>query len=85
MVFNPAMFGVNPEQMQAAREIGRHLRVEIRKCPREGRLEIRYVAINPGDTKALETAANGIDTLAEQLAYMHDAMFGMKGEIVHVG
>jgi thiamine monophosphate synthase len=22
MVFNPAMFGVNPEQMQAAREIG---------------------------------------------------------------
>jgi len=85
MVFNPAMFGVNPEQMQAAHEIGRHLRVEIRKCPREGRLEIRFVAINPGDTKALETAANGVDTLAEQLAYMHDTMFGMKGEIIHVG
>ena len=83
MVFNPGMFGVTPQQMQAAREIGRHLRIEIRKCPREGRLEIRYIAINPGDTKALETATNGVDTLAEQLACMHDTMFGMKGKIVH--
>jgi hypothetical protein len=85
MVFNPAMFGVTPQQIQAAREIGKHLRIEIKKCPREGRLEIRYIAINREDTKALETAAKSVDTLAEQLAYMHDAMFGMKGEIIHVG
>ena len=43
---NPGIFGVSPQQMQAAREIGNHLRVEIRKCPSKGRLEIRYIAIN---------------------------------------
>ncbi len=85
MVFNPGMFGVIPQQMQAAREIGKHLRIEIRKCPREGRLEIRYVATNTGDAKSLETAANGVNTLAEQLAYMHDPMFGMKGTIIYMG
>ena len=84
MAFNPGMFGVSPQQIQAAHEIGNHLKIEIRKCPREGRLEIKYLAINPEDNKAIETAANGIDTLAEQLAYMHDAMFGMKGKIIHV-
>ncbi len=82
MMFNPGMFGVTPQQMQAAREIGKHLGIEIRKCPKEGRLELTYLVINPGDTKALETAANGIDTLAEQLAYMHDTMFGIKGQII---
>ena len=46
---NPGMFGITPQQMQAAREVGKHLTVEIRKCPRESRLEIRYIAINPGD------------------------------------
>jgi predicted RecB family endonuclease len=83
MMFNPGMFGFSPEQMQSAREVGKHLRTEIRKCPREGRLEIRYLAIHPGDTKALETAAGAVDTLAAQLAYMHDTMFGMKGEIIN--
>ena len=85
MVFNPGIFGVTPQQMQAAREVGRHLRIEIRKCPREGRLEIRYIPINRDDTQAFETAANAVNTLAEQIAYMHDMMFGMKGEIIHVG
>jgi len=84
MAFNPGMFGVSPQQMQQAREVGNHLRVEIRKCPNEGRLEIRYIAINQEDTQALQTAANGVNTLAEQLAFMHDTMFGMKGEIIHV-
>ncbi len=85
MMFNPGMFGLTPQQMQAAREVGKHLRIEIRKCPGEGRLEIRYIAINPGDTQAVETAANAVNSLAEQIAYMHDTMFGVKGQIIHVG
>ena len=78
------MFGFGPEHTQAAREVGKHLKIEIRKCPREGKIEVRYLAFDPADTKALETAANGVDTLAAQLAYMHDTIFGMKGEIIHV-
>jgi heptaprenylglyceryl phosphate synthase len=83
-MFNPAMFGITPQQMQAAQEVGKHIKIEIRKCPREGRLEIRYIAINPGDAQASETAANAVNNLAEQVAGMHDMMFGMKGQIIHV-
>jgi len=85
MMFNSGMFGVTPQQMQAARQIGKHLRIEIKKCPSEGRLEIRYIAINPGDRQAIETAANAVNNWAEQIAVMHDTMFGMKGQIIHVG
>jgi len=82
-MFNPGMLGISPQQMQAAQELGKRLRIEIRKCPAKGRLEVRYIAIDPEDAQAHETAANGVNTLAEQLAYMHDAMFAMKGEIIH--
>ncbi len=35
MTFNPGMIGIDPQQMQAAREVGKHIRLEVRKCPRE--------------------------------------------------
>ena len=49
MTFNPGMMGFDLEQMKAAREVGRRLRLEVRKCPKEGRLEIRYIAVNAED------------------------------------
>ncbi len=82
MTFNPAMFGIDPQQLQAAHEIGKHLKLEIRKCPREGRLEIKYVAINPGDPRAETTIYNCVDGIAMQMAMIHDTMFGMKGKII---
>ena len=83
MTFNPGMMGFDPQQMQAAREIGKHLRLEVRKCPKEGRLEIRYVAINTEEPEAQDTIANCVETLAMQMAMIHDTMFGMKGKIIH--
>ncbi len=82
MTFNPGMMGFDPQQMQAFREIGKHLRLEVRKCPREGRLEVRYVAINPKDPKSQVTIANCVEGLAMQMAVLHDTMFGMKGKII---
>jgi len=83
MTFNPGMMGFDPQQMQAAREIGKNLRLEVRKCPREGRLEIRYVAVNTEEPGAQDTIANCVETLAMQMAMIHDTMFGMKGKIIH--
>jgi len=83
MTLNPGMMGFDPQQIQAAREIGKHLRLEVRKCPKEGRLEIKYVAVNPEDPNAIETIANCVETLTMQMAMIHDTMFGMKGKIIH--
>jgi len=82
MTFNPGMMGFDPQQMQAAREMGKHLRLEVRKCPREGRLEIRYIAVNPEDPRFQGTIVNCVESLAAQMAMIHDTMFGMKGKII---
>jgi hypothetical protein len=85
MTFNPGMMGFDPQQMQAIREIGKHLRLEVREYPKEGRLEIRYVVVNPGDPRSWATMANCVENLAMQMAVIHDTMFGMKGKIIQEG
>ena len=82
MTINPGMMGFDPHQMQAAHEIGKHLKLEVRKCPREGRLEIRYIAVNPEDVRSRGTIANCVEGLAMQMAMIHDTLFGMKGKII---
>ena len=83
MVFSPGMFGLTPEQIAAGKEVGEHLRMQITKYPQEGRLEVRYTLINPEDAKIFDMCT-AVDKLAEQLAYGHATMFGMKGEIINV-
>jgi len=81
--FNPAMFGVDPKQMEGAKEMGKMLRLELRKCPREGRLEIKYIPINPQDPRSQETMVMCIEGFAMQAAMIHDMLLGMKGKIIH--
>jgi len=81
-MFNPAMFGVSPEQMQAAKQIGQLLKVEIKKCPREGRIEIRYVSLHPKDKQSQEAIAGLVNNFAGQMAYLHDMLFSMKGDLI---
>jgi hypothetical protein len=83
MTFNPSMMGFDPQQMAAARELGKRLKIEVRKCPREGQLEIRYIAVNSEEPGAQDAIANCVETLAMQMAMMHDTFFGMKGKIIH--
>lgn len=82
-MFNPAMFGLNPQQMEAAKEIGQHMKMEIRKHHREGRLEVRYVLVNPEEAAGF-SVPQAIDQLAQQLMWGHYTFFGMKGELVDV-
>lgn len=83
MTFNPAVVGLDPQQMAAARELGRLLKLEVRKCPREGRLLIRYITVNAEEPEAQDAMANCVESFAAQLAMMHDTLFGMKGKIIH--
>jgi hypothetical protein len=83
MNFNPAMFGIDPKQLEGARQVGKILRLELRKCPREGRLEIKYIPIDPHDPRAQETVATCIENFAIQAAMIHDMLLGMKGKIIH--
>ena len=80
-MFNPAMFGVSPQQMEQAREVGKHLKMEITKYRKQGKVEVRFFLINPGEQYNL---GEPVDKLADQLAYGFATMFDMKGKIVNV-
>ena len=84
MTFDPGMMGFDPQQMKAAREIGKHIRLEMKKSTKKGRLEIQYIAINPADPKAVDAIANCVESFATQMAVIHDTFFGIKGKITNV-
>ena len=84
MTFDPEMMGFNPEQLAAAREIGKHVRLEMKKSAKQGRLEIQYVSVNPEDPRALAAIANCVESFAMQMASMHDTIFGIKGKITNI-
>jgi hypothetical protein len=80
-MFNPAMFGISPQQMEQAREVGQHLKMEITKYRKQGRIEVKFFLINPHENYPL---SDPVDKLADQLAYGFSTMFDMKGKIVNV-
>jgi len=80
-MINPAMFGVSPQQMEQAKEVGRHLRMEITKYRKQGRLEVRFILINPSEDYDI---ADPVDKLCDQLAWGFDTMFDIKGKIINV-
>ena len=79
-MINPAMFGVSPQQMEQAKEVGQHLRMEIRKYRKEGRLEVRFILINPNENYDI---GDPVDKLCDQLAWGFATMFDIKGKIIN--
>ena len=80
-MFNQGMFGMNPEQMARAQEIGNHLRVEMTNYRQQGRFEVRLVALDPSAEPQIPYMA---DQMCQQLAAILNAMMGVKGKIVNV-
>ena len=80
-MINPAMFGVSPQQMEQAKEVGRHLKMEITKSRKEGRLEVRFILIDPNESYDI---GEPVDKLCDQLAWGFATMFDIKGKIVNV-
>ena len=80
-MINPVMFGLSPQQMEAGKEVGKHLKMEVTKHHKEGRLEIRYILIAPSENFDVGQA---IDQLADQLVWGHYTFFDMKGKVIDV-
>ena len=80
-MFNPGMFGISPQQMEQAREVGQHLRMEITKHRKEGRLEVRFFLLNPDENYDL---GEPVDKLCDQLAWGFGSLFEIKGKIIDV-
>ena len=72
---------MSPQQIEQAKEVGQHLRMEIRKYKKQGRVEVRFMLVNPAEQYDL---GQPVDKLADQLAYGFYTMFDMKGKIVEV-
>lgn len=67
--------------MEKAREVGQHLKMEVRKYRKQGRVEVRFFLINPGEQYDI---GEPVDKLADQLAWGFANMFDIKGKIVDV-
>jgi hypothetical protein len=67
--------------MEKAREVGQHLKMEIKKYHKQGRLEVKFTLINPNEQYDI---GEPVDKLADQLAWGFANMFDMKGKIVDV-
>jgi hypothetical protein len=80
-MFNPGMFGVSPQQAEQAREVGEHMGMQIIKHRKDGRLEVKFFLLNPGESFDL---GEPVDKLCDQLAWGFSTMFGVKGKIVNV-
>ena len=76
---NPAMFGVNQQQMEQAKEVGRHIRMEIRKYRRQGKVEVQFIRVDPNDPSV--NLSNTVDQITHQLSWGFANFFDIKGTI----
>jgi len=70
---------ISPEQAAAAMEVGQHLKMEITKYKKQGRLEIRFIKIDPNETYDVGEV---VDLLATHFAGGFGQVFGMRGKII---
>jgi hypothetical protein len=80
-MFNPGMFGLSREQMEQAKTVGDHLKLEITKYRREGRFEVRLIPINPDESY---NPGEMVDGICQQFAAIFNTMLGVKGKIINV-
>ena len=77
-MINPAMFGISQQQMEQAKEVGQHLRMEVRKYRRQGKVEVQFFLIDPNEAYDL---GNAVDHFTDQLTWGFANVFDIKGKI----
>jgi len=77
-MINPAMFGISQQQMEQAKEVGQHLRMEVRKYRREGKVEVQFFLVDPSENYDL---GNAVDQFTDQLTWGFANIFDIKGKI----
>jgi hypothetical protein len=75
---NPGMFGFSQQQMEQAKEVGQHLRMEVRKFRQRGEVQVQFILIDPNEEYDL---GNAVDRFTEQLTWGFANMFDIKGQI----
>ncbi len=74
--------GGSQEQLEKAKEIGRHVRVKVRRSVGERRMEVEFIPLTElGESASVELMNQLIQSLAQQLA----SFFSIQGEIEDVG
>lgn len=61
--------------------MGKHLRMEVKKYRRTGKVEVRFSKVNEGEDFDL---GQPVDQLCNQLTWGFNKFFGVKGKIVDV-
>ena len=77
-MINPAMFGISQQQMEQAKEVGQHLRMEVRKYRRQGKVEVQFFLV---DTNENYDLGNAVDQFTDQLTWGFANVFDIKGKI----
>jgi len=77
-MINPAMFGISQQQMEQAKEVGQHLRMEVRKYRRQGKVEVQFFLVDPNENYDL---GNAVDQFTDQLTWGFANIFDIKGKI----
>jgi len=78
-MINPAMFGISQQQMEQAKEVGRHVRMTIRKYRQQGKVEVQFFKVDPNDPTVNLPAT--VDQVTHQLSWGFANFFDIKGEI----
>ncbi len=71
-------FGVSPQVMERAKQLGQYFSLEIRRNRHSGMVEVRYIPTNPCPFMDVGVLA---EELSNQLAWGHASAFDMKGQI----
>ena len=77
-MINPAMFGISQQQMEQAKEVGQHLKMEVRKYRRRGEVQVQFFLIDPNENYDL---GNAVDRFTDQLTWGFANIFDIKGKI----
>lgn len=73
------MFGINPQQLQKAKEIGKHVTAVIETNTTNHSFSVSFAAI---DEEGQKLVANLAKQMATGLATQLSMMFGIKGKLV---
>ncbi len=77
-MFNPGMFGVSQQQMEQAKEVGKHIKMEVTKYQRSGKVEVQFLLANPNEDYDLSSAVNHF---TDNLTWGFANVFDIKGTI----
>lgn len=76
---NPGMFGMNQQMMEQAKEVGRHIKMEVTKYRRQGTIEVQFLLVDPNENYDFTQV---VDSFTAQLIWGFANVFDIKGRVI---